>query len=69
MVKTAIENASDFLTSDEVLDRLMSDVRLRRVALTCVLPTIRSAGKWRFRKSDLEAWIEQHRQSFKGATT
>jgi hypothetical protein len=68
MAKAAIDNASDFLTSDEVLDRLMSDVRLRRVALTCVLPTVRSAGKWRFRKADLEEWIEHHRQSFKRAT-
>jgi helix-turn-helix protein len=68
MAKAAIDDVSDFLTSDEVLDRLMSDVRLRRVALTCVLPAVRSAGKWRFRKSDLEEWIEQNRQPFKSAT-
>jgi hypothetical protein len=68
MAKATIDDVSDFLTSDEVLDRLMSDVRLRRVALTCVLPAVRSAGKWRFRKSDLEEWIEQHRQPFKRAT-
>jgi hypothetical protein len=69
MAKAAIDDASDFLTSDEVLDRQMSDVRLRRVALTCVLPAVRSAGKWRFRKADLEEWIEQNLQSFPGATS
>jgi hypothetical protein len=68
MAKATIDDASDFLTSDEVLDRLMSDVGLRRVALTCVLPAVRSAGKWRFRKSDLEEWIEQNRQPFTSAT-
>ena len=69
MAKAVIHNVSELLTSDEVLNRLMSDVRLRRVAMTCVLPAVRSAGKWRFRKSDLEQWIEHQRQSFTRATT
>jgi hypothetical protein len=48
---------ADLLTSDEVIQRLCADSALRRVAISCVLPAVRFADEWRFRKSDLEAWI------------
>ncbi|HZR23974.1 MAG TPA: helix-turn-helix domain-containing protein [Vicinamibacterales bacterium] len=47
------------LTSDQVMDRLLSDATLRRVAMTCVLPAVRCGTEWRYRKSDLDAWIAE----------
>ena len=47
------------LTSDEVMNILLADANLRRRAATCVLPAVRcGGGEFRFRKSDLERWIE-----------
>ncbi|MGE3275192.1 MAG: AlpA family transcriptional regulator [Vicinamibacterales bacterium] len=48
--------ADDLLSSNEVIDRLLEEPRMRASAL-CVLPAIRTEGGWRFRRSDLEAWI------------
>jgi excisionase family DNA binding protein len=48
---------SDLLTADEVIDRLLEDANLRRVAATCVLPAVRVGTDWRFRRSDLDQWI------------
>jgi len=53
--ETAI--ATDLLTADEVIDRLLEDANLRRVAATCVLPAVRVGSDWRFRRSDLQEWI------------
>jgi excisionase family DNA binding protein len=51
----------DFLTTEEVMERLLADDSLRRSAARCVLPAIRCGNEWRFRKRDLDAWIERHR--------
>jgi hypothetical protein len=51
------EGQEDLLTSEEVIQRLHANAVLRRAALTCVLPAVRTNGHWRFRRSDLEAWI------------
>ena len=59
-----VETAAELLTTEQVMDRLLSDRRLRRLATTCVLPAIREGGEWRFRKSDLDAWIRRQRASF-----
>ena len=48
------------LTPDEVIDRLSECPRMRRLALTCVLPAVWCGDGWRFRERDLEAWIAQH---------
>ena len=32
---------------------------LRKAAAQCVLPAVRVGEEWRFRESDLQAWIEQ----------
>jgi hypothetical protein len=53
----------DLLTSEEVIQRLSADPSLRRVALTCVLPAIRWGDEWRFRRSDLDAWIARQKAS------
>jgi hypothetical protein len=52
----------DLLTSEQVMDRLLVDAKLRRVAATCVLPAVRCGNDWCFRRSDLEDWIR--RQGF-----
>lgn len=49
----------DLLTSEEVIQRLLADSVLRRFALTCVLPAVRFGTEWRFRKTDLDAWVER----------
>jgi len=47
----------DTLTSEEVIQRLLEQPLLRKRATTCVLPAVRVGSEWRFRRSDLEAWI------------
>jgi excisionase family DNA binding protein len=51
------------LTSEEVMERLLGDAHLKRLASTCVLPAVRCGDQWRFRRSDLEAWIERQRRA------
>ena len=51
----------DLLTSDEVIQRLCEDSALRRVAISCVLPAVRFGDEWRFRRSDLEAWVTRQK--------
>ena len=53
----------ELLTSEEVIERLRSDELLRRRAVTCVLPAVRWGGEWRFRRTDLDAWIARQRES------
>ena len=54
-------SATEFLTSDQVVEALEHDPELRRLAVSCVLPAVRVGDEWRFRRSDLEAWIAQQR--------
>ena len=51
---------AELLTSDEVIERLKAETALRSRAVTCVLKAIKHGNEWRFRRSDLEAWIAQH---------
>ena len=48
---------TDLLTTQQVMDCLLSRPALRRAAMTCVLPAVRVGAEWRFRRDDLEAWI------------
>jgi excisionase family DNA binding protein len=48
---------SELLTSDEVIDLLLTRPDLRRLTHTCVLPAVRFGSEWRFRRRDLEEWI------------
>lgn len=54
--------ASEWLTSEQVVDRLLEDPLLRRTASTCVLPAVRCGDEWRFRRSDLDQWIDRQRR-------
>ena len=50
-------DATEYLTSDEVIEILHRNPRLRRVAITCVLPAVRVGEDWVFRRADLDEWI------------
>jgi excisionase family DNA binding protein len=60
---------ADLLTTEEVMERLLADESLRRSAARCVLPAIRCGKEWRFRKRDLDAWIERHRSGVRSLPT
>lgn len=60
------KRSGELLTTDEVIDRLLEDANLRRVAATCVLPAVRFGSTWRFRRSDLDEWIRK--QGFDAVT-
>jgi excisionase family DNA binding protein len=59
MPQSVSQNTADLLTTDQVIDRLLEDANLRRLAATCVLPAVRFGSSWRFRRSDLEEWIRR----------
>jgi hypothetical protein len=56
------EDSSEWLTGEQVIDRLLEDPLLRRIASTCVLPAVRCGDEWRFRRSDLDQWIDRQRR-------
>ena len=53
--------ANEFLTSDEIVQALENDPILRRLAVACVLPAVKVGDEWRFRRSDLDAWVAQQK--------
>jgi hypothetical protein len=53
------DGVGDFLTSEQVIERLLSQPALRLRATTCVLPAVRVDREWRFRRADLEQWISR----------
>jgi excisionase family DNA binding protein len=55
--------ATEFVTSEEVVDALQSDPFLRQLAVSCVLPAVRVGDEWQFRRTDLEAWIARQRNN------
>src|SRR3989442_616472 len=61
LMNTTAAESGDLLTTEQVMDRLLADNMLRRLAATCVLPAVRYGSEWRFRKSDLDAWIQRQR--------
>ena len=50
---------ADLLTTEQVMDILITDANLRRRAATCVLPAVRVGTLTYFRRSDLDAWRER----------
>lgn len=50
----------NLLTHEEVIERLSDCPQARRYAITCVLPAVWCGDGWRFRESDLEAWMAEH---------
>ena len=63
MARPLVPKSEVLLTSDQVIERLLADPNLRRIAATCVLPAVRFGKEWRFRKIDLEDWIRRQKAS------
>ncbi len=51
------------LTTEQVMDILIADARIRSRAATCVLAGVIVSGETRFRRGDLEAWISRQTSS------
>ena len=63
MAHSFVPKSEELLTTDQVIERLLADPNLRRIAATCVLPAVRFGKEWRFRKIDLEDWIRRQKAS------
>jgi excisionase family DNA binding protein len=51
-----------FLTTEEVLSYLNTTPRtIYRLIRSGELPAVRIGRQWRFRRSDLDAWVERQR--------
>src|SRR5438093_5409279 len=51
-----------FLTTEEVLDYLQVNLRtVYRLIKAGKIPAVRVGRQWRFRKRDIDAWLESHR--------
>ncbi|MBI4475969.1 MAG: response regulator [Acidobacteria bacterium] len=51
-----------FLTTDEVLEYLQVNLRtVYRLIKAGKIPAVRVGRQWRFRKRDIDAWLERHR--------
>ncbi len=57
-----LPEVNEWLSGEQVVERLLQDPVLRRVASTCVLPAVRCGDQWRFRKADLDHWIARQRR-------
>jgi excisionase family DNA binding protein len=56
------ETRPAFLTTDEVLDYLKVTSRtIYRLIKAGDLPAVRIGRQWRFRQSDLDAWLDRQR--------
>lgn len=52
------------MTTDEVLEYLKVNSRtIYRLIRSGSLPAVRVGRQWRFRQSDLEAWLEERRST------
>ncbi len=62
MTKDTGSELQAFLTTDEVLDYLKTTPRtIYRLIRDGELPAIRLGRQWRFRRTDLDAWLERQR--------
>ena len=51
-----------FLTTDEVLEYLQVNLRtVYRLIKAGKIPAVRVGRQWRFRKTDIDAWLEMER--------
>lgn len=61
-------NDDHFLTTEEVLDYLQVNLRtVYRLIKAGKIPAVRVGRQWRFRKRDIDAWLDSSRQSGRGA--
>jgi excisionase family DNA binding protein len=59
-------NDDHFLTTEEVLDYLQVNLRtVYRLIKAGRIPAVRVGRQWRFRRKDIETWLESNRRSGK----
>jgi excisionase family DNA binding protein len=59
-----------FLTTEEVLEYLQVNLRtVYRLIKAGKIPAVRVGRQWRFRKTDIDAWLESQRPGSSRATT
>lgn len=57
-----------FLTTEEVLDYLQVNLRtVYRLIKAGKIPAVRVGRQWRFRKRDIDAWLDSSRQTGRGS--
>jgi excisionase family DNA binding protein len=60
-------NDDHFLTTEEVLDYLQVNLRtIYRLIKAGKIPAVRVGRQWRFRKPDIDAWLNSNRSNAKG---
>src|SRR5215207_9083273 len=66
-----LTHADIFLTTEEVLEYLQVNLRtVYRLIKAGKIPAVRVGRQWRFRKRDIDAWLDSQRtQSGGGAAT
>ena len=65
MHNNATADRTAFLTTEEVLVYLRTTPRtIYRLIRSGELPAVRIGRQWRFRRADLDAWVERQRPSF-----
>jgi excisionase family DNA binding protein len=61
-VRTELDSDAALLTTAAVLRYLNTTPRtLYRLIAAGELPAVRIGQQWRFRRGDLDAWVERHR--------
>jgi len=62
MFSSAVPDFQSFLTTEEVLVYLKITPRtIYRLIRNGELPAVRIGRQWRFRRADLDAWVERQR--------
>jgi excisionase family DNA binding protein len=65
MHNNATSDMQTFLTTEEVLAYLNTTPRtIYRLIRSGELPAVRIGRQWRFRRADLDQWVERQRPSF-----
>jgi hypothetical protein len=59
---TSDDSSNDLLTADEIISRVLAEPSLRGQLVTCVVRMVKHQGQWCARRSDLEAWIADHKR-------
>ena len=61
-MKTKLADHDQFMTTEEVLEYLQVNLRtVYRLIRRRSIPAIRVGRQWRFRRGDIEAWLETQR--------
>jgi len=62
MTRTSTQHVTPFLTTEEVLDYLRVTPRtIYRLIRSGELPAIRIGRQWRFRRTDLDDWLDRQK--------